>query len=67
MAALIRDVAAPGRSCIVIEHKMDLIAGLCGRISVLNFGRKIAEGAPDTVLRDPAVLQAYLGHEDADA
>jgi len=67
MAALIRDVAAPGRTCIVIEHKMDLIASLCGRITVLNFGRKIAEGAPEAVLREPAVLEAYLGQERSDA
>ncbi|MHA1568892.1 MAG: ABC transporter ATP-binding protein [Alphaproteobacteria bacterium] len=61
MAALIRDVAAPGRACVVIEHKMDMIAALCGRITVLNFGRKIAEGEPREVLREPAVLEAYLG------
>lgn len=64
MAALIRDVAAPGRACVVIEHKMDMIAALCGRITVLNFGRKIAEGAPREVLREPAVLEAYLGVEE---
>jgi ABC-type branched-subunit amino acid transport system ATPase component len=63
MAAVIRDVALPGRTCVLIEHKMDLISSLCDRICVLNFGRKIAEGRPDEVLRHPQVLDAYLGHE----
>jgi branched-chain amino acid transport system ATP-binding protein len=61
MARLIEEVAAPGRTCIVIEHKMDMIASLCARVCVLNFGAKIAEGAPETVLNDPVVLEAYIG------
>jgi branched-chain amino acid transport system ATP-binding protein len=64
MAALIRDVAAPGRTVIVIEHKMDMISALCDRICVLNFGRNIGVGEPRQVLREPAVLEAYLGVEE---
>ncbi len=67
MAALIRDVAAPGRTCIVIEHKMDMLADLCTRMCVLNFGRKIAEGAPREVLAHRDVLEAYLGKDAAGA
>ena len=64
MARLIREVVAPGRTCVVIEHKMALIADVCTRLCVLDFGRKIAEGLPDEVLADAKVREIYLGTED---
>ena len=67
MAALIRDFAVPGRTCIVIEHKLDLISTLCQRLCVLNFGRKIADGEPERVLEQADVLEAYLGRDGTDA
>ena len=67
MAALIQDFAVPGRTCIVIEHKLDLISTLCQRLCVLNFGRKIADGEPDRVLEQAEVLEAYLGRDATDA
>ncbi|HUT50753.1 MAG TPA: ABC transporter ATP-binding protein [Alphaproteobacteria bacterium] len=63
MAQLIEEVAAPGRACVIIEHKMDMIARLCANVCVLNFGSKIAEGPPEAVLKDPAVLEAYIGRD----
>jgi branched-chain amino acid transport system ATP-binding protein len=64
MAQLIHEIAIPGRTCIIIEHKMDLITALCSQLCVLNFGSKIAEGTPDQVLKNPMVLEAYLGSEE---
>ena len=64
MARVIREVVAPGRTCVVIEHKMALITGVCTRLCVLDFGRKIAEGHPDEVLGRAEVREVYLGGVD---
>ena len=64
MARLIREVVAPGRSCVVIEHKMALITGVCTRLCVLDFGRNVVEGLPDEVLADARVREVYLGTDD---
>jgi len=58
---LIKAIRGTGVSVLVIEHHMALIMEVCDRICVLNFGSKIAEGAPAQIRGDRAVIDAYLG------
>ena len=50
-----------GVALLVIEHNMDVIVRLCGRVFVMAAGRILCEGKPDAVVRDPRVIEAYLG------
>ena len=56
-----------GLTILVIDHVMALVMAISDQISVLNFGRKIAEGDPDTVRKSPEVIRAYLGEKAAHA
>jgi branched-chain amino acid transport system ATP-binding protein len=67
MARFILDINEAERwrvTCILVEHDMGVVMDISHRVAVLNFGEKIAEGSPEEVQANPAVVKAYLGEAE---
>jgi branched-chain amino acid transport system ATP-binding protein len=65
MASLVRRLRdEQGVTIMLIEHDMQAVMGLCETITVMNFGKLLAEGTPEHVRTNPAVIEAYLGSAD---
>jgi ABC-type branched-subunit amino acid transport system ATPase component len=67
LAGALRELNDSGLTIVLIEHDVDLVLGLCDRVAVLDFGVLIADGQPEQIRRDPAVREAYLGMDSAEA
>jgi branched-chain amino acid transport system ATP-binding protein len=61
VVALFKRMRDSGLTMLLVEHKMRVVMSLCDRITVLNFGRKIADGRPEEIRANPEVVSAYLG------
>ena len=64
---LVRNISDRGVTILLVEHDMPMVMSVSDRIVVLNYGRIIAEGSPDVIRNDPAVIEAYLGQGAARA
>lgn len=66
LAQVLRQLSVEGMSILLVEHDMDFVMNLTDHLVVMDFGTKLAEGKPEVIQQDPAVLQAYLGGIDDD-
>ena len=67
LTVTINDLRSSGLAILLVEHHMRLVMEVCDRISVLNFGNKIAEGTPSSISKNQEVITAYLGRENSSA
>jgi branched-chain amino acid transport system ATP-binding protein len=63
MVDMINKIRDRGITLLLIEHDMKVVMGICDKITVINFGMKIAEGSPEKIQNDERVHEAYLGGE----
>jgi len=63
LADLLLAIRAQGKTLVLVEHDMSLVMKICDQITVISFGRKLANGTPDEIRRNPKVIEAYLGGE----
>jgi branched-chain amino acid transport system ATP-binding protein len=66
LAGLVRRIRALGTTVLLVEHDMGFVSELSDTVTVLNFGRRIFQGSPADMRREPAVIEAYLGHRMAE-
>jgi branched-chain amino acid transport system ATP-binding protein len=67
LVRLIQRINAEGVTIILVEHHMDVVMTACHQITVLNYGRLLAEGSPEEIRKHPDVIEAYLGRGDLHA